>query len=237
MCRPMTDRTACGRGSCRWRLVTASPDPMRARRPRASYRRAISHHAPRPCVADQRYRDGWFTTVDGLRLHFRDYPGSAERAPLLCLHGLTRNARDFAAFGERHSPRFRVIALDFRGRGESDRDPLPARYTPLTYAADVQQLLDHLGLAQAVFVGTSLGGLVTMSLALLGPQRIAAAILNDVGPELGQAGLDRIQGYVGKGERFASWDEAADAIAVQQGSAFPGYERADWLAMARRNCR
>src|SRR4029079_11714841 len=185
----------------------ASPSRMRVLPPRPSVRLAISRRGARPCVADQTYRDGWFTTVDGLGLHFRDYPGSAKRPPLLCLHGLTRNIRDFAAFAERHSPRFRVVALDFRGRGDSDHDPLPARYTPLTYAADVQQLLDHLGIGQAIFVGTSLGGLVTMSLALLAPQRVAAAVLNDVGPELGQAGLGRIPDYGRTGARLRRWDQ------------------------------
>jgi pimeloyl-ACP methyl ester carboxylesterase len=184
-----------------------------------------------------RAKDGFITVRDGLRLHYRDYPGSPGKPPLLCLHGLTRNSRDFADFADRYSPRFRVIALDFRGRGESDYDPLPARYTPLTYAADVIELLDQLGIPQAVFVGTSLGGLVTMTMAVMAPQRIAAAILNDVGPELTTAGLDHIQLYVGKDVRFRSWDEAAAAIAASQGSAFPGYSHADWLAMARRNCR
>jgi pimeloyl-ACP methyl ester carboxylesterase len=188
-------------------------------------------------AADETCRDGYFVVRDGLRLHYRDYPGGDDRPPLLCLPGLTRNARDFADFALRHSPAFRVIVLEFRGRGASDYDPLPARYNPLTYAGDVIELLDELGVSSAIFVGTSLGGLVTMALAALAPQRIAAAILNDVGPELGQAGLDRIQGYVGRGERFGSWDEAAAAIAASQGQAFPNYRDLDWLAMARRNCR
>ena len=150
-------------------------------------------------IADEtRYRDGYFVVRDGLRLHYRDYAG-AGGPPLLCLHGLTRNARDFADFAERHSPRFRVLALDFRGRGESDYDQLPARYNPLTYVGDVIELLDDLAVPQATFVGTSLGGLVTMAMAAMASQRIAASILNDVGPELNQAGLDRIQSYVGKG--------------------------------------
>lgn len=183
------------------------------------------------------YCDGYFVVRDGLRIHYRDYPGSAERPPLLCLHGLTRNVRDFADFAERYSPQFRVLALDFRGRGESDYDPLPARYNPLTYAGDVLELLDGLNIDQAVFVGTSLGGLVTMTLAVTAPQRIAAAILNDVGPELNQAGLDRIQSYVGKDERFASWDVAARAIAANQSVAFPKYDEREWLATARRHCR
>ena len=188
-------------------------------------------------IADEtRYRDGYFVVRDGLRLHYRDYAG-AGGPPLLCLHGLTRNARDFADFAERHSPRFRVLALDFRGRGESDYDQLPARYNPLTYVGDVIELLDDLAVPQATFVGTSLGGLVTMAMAAMAPQRIAASILNDVGPELNQAGLDRIQSYVGKGEHFADWDEAAEAIARNQAVAFPDYGPANWLATARRHCR
>ena len=187
--------------------------------------------------APARYRDGYFQVPDGLRLHYRDYAGADDRPPLLCLHGLTRNARDFEHFAERYSPEFRVLVLEFRGRGLSDYDPLPSRYTPLTYCADVQHFLDHVGAAQAIFVGTSLGGLVTMSMSVLGPQRIAASILNDVGPELGQAGLDRIQAYVGRGERFESWEAAAESIAANQASAFPKYGPREWLAAARRNCR
>ena len=188
--------------------------------------------------ADQRkYEDRYFVVRDGLRLHYRDYPGAADRPPILCLHGLTRNARDFADFAERHSPEFRVLALDVRGRAGSDYDPLPMRYTPLTYAGDVIELLDQLGIERAIFVGTSLGGMVTMAVASMQPQRIAAAILNDVGPELTPVGLERIQGYVGRDARFATWEEAAAAIASIQGSAFPGYGPADWLAMARRTCR
>lgn len=186
---------------------------------------------------EARYRDGYLVVRDGLKLHYRDYPGSSDKPSLLCLHGLTRNARDFADFAERHSPRFRVIALEFRGRGMSEHDPLPARYTPLTYVGDVLELLDALEIDRAIFVGTSLGGLVTMAIAAMAPQRIAAVILNDVGPELNQIGLDRIQGYVGRGERFGSWEEAAAAIQRNQEAAFPNYGAADWLAAAHRHCR
>jgi pimeloyl-ACP methyl ester carboxylesterase len=186
---------------------------------------------------EARYRDGYLVVRDGLKLHHRDYPGSSDKPPLLCLHGLTRNARDFADFAERYSPRFRVIALEFRGRGMSEHDPLPARYNPLTYVGDVIELLDGLEIDRAIFVGTSLGGLVTMATAAMAPQRIAAAILNDVGPELDQTGLDRIQSYVGKGELFGSWDEAAIAIERNQKAAFPNYRAEDWLAAAHRHCR
>lgn len=186
---------------------------------------------------DKRYEDRYLTVADGLRLYYRDYPGASDRPPLLCLHGLTRNTRDFADFADRYSSAWRVLALDFRGRGASGYDPLPARYTPLTYAGDVLQLLDSLSIAQAVFVGTSLGGLVTMVVAAMAPHRIAASILNDVGPDIDGSGIDRILSYVGKDRRFRDWDEAADAIAATQSSAFPEYGHDDFVRMAKRNCR
>lgn len=185
----------------------------------------------------ERYKDGYFIVSDGLRLHYRDYPGSSERPPLLCLPGLTRNVRDFAALAERYSPRFRVLVLEFRGRGESEYDPQPMRYNPLTYGRDTLQLLDHLGVPQAVFVGTSLGGLVTMTIAATAPQRIAATILNDIGPELMPGGLERIRTYVGKDVRFADWDQAAALIAANNSYVPARYTEQDWLRMAQRACR
>jgi len=187
-------------------------------------------------AAAERYVDRYFTVRDGLKLHYRDYSGDSAKPPILCLPGLTRNARDFAELAERYSPRYRVLALEFRGRGRSDYDPIPARYIPLTYVYDVIELLDELGVAEAIFVGTSLGGLVTMGVAALAPQRIAAAILNDVGPELDTTGLDRIRSYVGKRVRFSSWDEAAHTIA-RNTQAFEYYTHDDWVRMAKRNCR
>jgi pimeloyl-ACP methyl ester carboxylesterase len=181
--------------------------------------------------------DAFFTVRDGLKLHYRDYAGSDARPPLLCLPGLTRNTRDFADFAERHSPRFRVVALEFRGRGSSDHDPVAARYIPPTYVQDTLELLDHLGIAQAIFVGTSLGGLVTMGIAVTQPQRIAGAILNDVGPELSSEGLDRIRTYVGRPSRFGSWDEAARQLASNNASFSARYTHEDWVRMAHRTCR
>jgi pimeloyl-ACP methyl ester carboxylesterase len=184
-----------------------------------------------------RYEERYFVVRDGLRLHYRDYPGAAEKPPILCLHGLTRNARDWAEFAQRYSPGHRVVVLEFRGRGDSDYDPAPQRYNPLTYASDVVELLDQLAIPQAIFVGTSLGGLVTLTIAATAPQRIHATILNDIGPDVDADGIDRILTYVGKDRRFTSWDEAADAIAANNGSAFDRYTREDWVKMAKRNCR
>lgn len=181
--------------------------------------------------------DQWFTVADGLRLHFRNHPGDERKPPLLCLPGLTRNVRDFAEVAERIAPRWRVIALEFRGRGSSDPDPLAERYTPLTYAGDTIALLDHLGIGQAIFLGTSLGGIVTMIAAAVAPQRVAAAILNDVGPELHRTGLERIRTYVGKPIAFGSWDEAARRLAANNPGLSQHYGHEQWLRMAQRTCR
>ena len=184
-----------------------------------------------------RYEHRYFTVRDGLKLHYRDYPGSSDRPPILCLHGLTRNSRDFAEFAERFSPQFRVLSLEFRGRADSDYDPQPMWYNPLTYAGDVIEFLDSLGIDRAIFVGTSLGGLVSMTIAATQPQRIAATILNDIGPDVDMSGIERILSYVGKDVRFKSWDEAADTIASNYGAAFDRYTHDDWVKMAKRNCR
>jgi len=183
------------------------------------------------------FEDRYFTVGDGLKLHYRDYPGSADRPPILCLPGLTRNARDFADLAERYSPRFRIVAPDFRGRGMSENDPVPARYLPPTYAQDIIELMDQLAIAEAIFVGTSLGGLVTMLMAVMAPQRITAAILNDIGPEIDDAGVERIKTYVGGGQRFRSWDEAAEAVAAYNSQGFEGNSHEDWLRLVKRNCR
>ena len=188
-------------------------------------------------VAGARFEDRYLTVKDGLKLHYRDYPGSSDRLPILCLHGLTRNSRDFEELAERYSPRFRVLALEFRGRADSDFDPQPMRYNPLTYAGDVIEFLDQLGIDQAIFVGTSLGGLVTMTIAAMQPQRIAATLLNDIGPDVDTSGIDRILSYVGKDVRFKDWDEAANTIASNYGASFDRYSHEDWVKMARRNCR
>ena len=188
-------------------------------------------------TAPSRWQERQFESREGLSIFFRDYPGADDRPPLLCLHGLTRNSRDVEQFAERYAGDFRIIAMDFRGRGRSDRDPNPANYIPTTYAADVIDLLDHLGVERAIFVGTSLGGLVTMIVAALDSRRIAGAILNDVGPALDEAGLARIRTYVGKPRRFADWREAGDYAAAINMQLPASNTPADWERHARRLCR
>ena len=153
------------------------------------------------------------------------------------LHGLTRNSRDFEPFAEQYAGRFRIIAPDFRGRGLSDWEPDPSRYVPATYAVDVLALLDELAIDQAIFVGTSLGGLVTMVVAAIQPQRISGAILNDVGPELDERGLERIRGYVGRQQHFANWEQAGEYVAHINDNLPGHFSQADWIERARRICR
>lgn len=183
------------------------------------------------------YEDRYYNSVDGLRLHYRDYAGPADQPPILCLPGLTRNARDFEDVAARLAGEWRVLSLEFRGRGLSEPDPDPRRYMPPTYAADVMKLLDQLGIADAVFFGTSLGGLVTMLIAHSDDERIAGALLNDIGPEVAPGGIDRIRTYVGKPQLWSSWEEAAESLGGGQRDVFPAYGRQEWLRFARRVCR
>ena len=180
--------------------------------------------------------DRYWTSADGLRLHYRDYAGPHDRPPILCLPGLTRNARDFEPLAERHAGEWRVIAVDFRGRGLSDHDPDPANYVPPTYAADVMKLLDQLGIADAVFVGTSLGGIVTMLVSASDSERIAGAVINDVGPVVEPKAIERLRTYVGKEASFPTWAEAAESVAAINRIAFPHYDDQDWETFARRLC-
>jgi pimeloyl-ACP methyl ester carboxylesterase len=183
------------------------------------------------------FSDRFWISAEGLDLHARDYAPASGPAclPVICLHGLTRNARDFEALAPHLAARGRrVLALDVRGRGRSARDPEPMRYQPAVYAADVLALMDGAGIARACFIGTSMGGLITMALAALRPLAVAAAALNDVGPELAPEGLARIAGYAGKGPEAHDWAGAADYARFVNASAFPDYGPEQWGAFARR---
>jgi pimeloyl-ACP methyl ester carboxylesterase len=180
------------------------------------------------------WADCYWMSRDGLRLHYRDYPGREDRPALLCLPGLTRNARDFENLALRYAGEWRVISPDMRGRGDSAYAKDSSTYNPFQYVDDVNHLLDQAGIARYVAIGTSLGGLMTMILAMNAPERVAGAVLNDIGPVLEAEGLARIAGYVGQGRSFPTWMHAARAIEETQGIAYPEYRIDDWLAMAKR---
>ncbi|HEY0600118.1 alpha/beta hydrolase [Brevundimonas sp.] len=185
----------------------------------------------------QTFAERRWTSPDGLSLFARDYAAASGPAklPVIAIHGLTRNSADFETIAPliAQSGR-RVLAVDVRGRGKSDRAPDPMTYQPLNYAHDVLALMDQAGVSRAVFLGTSMGGLITMALAAIRSKAIAAAIINDVGPEVAKEGLARIAAYSGQPVDTPGWAEAAAYVKSINAVAFPHYTDADWDAFARR---
>jgi pimeloyl-ACP methyl ester carboxylesterase len=181
--------------------------------------------------------DNFYVSTDGLRLYYRSYPASQPGwLPVLCLPGLTRNGRDFAALAEHLSARHEVLAADLRGRGLSAWDSDSSHYQLSTYVEDVWSLLDSRGVKRVLVVGTSLGALLGMTLATR-PDRIAGVVLNDAGPELDLVGLLRIAGYAGKLPPVATWAEAAAQTKSVNQVAMPDLTDAQWLDYARRGYR
>jgi pimeloyl-ACP methyl ester carboxylesterase len=180
--------------------------------------------------------DRHFTSADGLRLYYRDYPAAEPgRLPVLCLPGLTRNCRDFESSALRIQRTRRVLSPDLRGRGRSQYDPNFMNYHPGTYVADLARLLADAGVAEVILFGTSLGGILSMLIAAGTPQVPAAVILNDVGPEVAPEGLQRIASYVGKHAPVHTWQEAAEQMRAMYGVAMPDASDTDWMAFARRS--
>lgn len=181
-----------------------------------------------------RFREARFTSQDGLSLYYRDYGDPlSEAVPVVCLAGLTRNSVDFDAFAKRASRKRRVLALDYRGRGQSQHDPEPERYTPESYLMDVSHLLTATGVHRAVFVGTSLGGILTMALGAFRPTALAGVVLNDIGPELDPRGLARIGGYVGKTTLPEDWNQAVAQMKQLFAPAYPDLSEEEWSTQAR----
>lgn len=180
------------------------------------------------------YSDGFWWSRDGIRLHYRDYSGPADRPPVICFPGLTRNARDYEGLAARLAGDWRVLCVEFRGRGESGYAKDPMTYAPLTYFQDVEALLEELKIEKFVAIGTSLGGIVTMLLAATERDKLAGAVLNDVGPEINPAGLARIRTYVGKAIWYPTWMHAARGLAEGNADVYPSYGIEDWLRMAKR---
>ena len=189
-------------------------------------------------MTEEGYVPLYLSAGDGLRLFARDYgPPAAPTLPVVCLPGLSRNSRDFhdlalALATDARSPR-RVLALDYRGRGRSDFDPDWGNYDVKVELADVLHVLTAAGVHEAVFVGTSRGGIITMALSAARPALLRGAVLNEIGPVLEPEGLARIKGYVGKLPTPRTFDEGAAVMRDIWGAQFPAFAEADWRAMAR----
>ena len=182
------------------------------------------------------WTDRYFTSADGLRLYYRDYPAAAPGLlPVLCLPGLTRNCRDFESSALRIRKTRRVLSADLRGRGRSQHDPNFLNYHPGTYVGDLARLLADAGVDKVILFGTSLGGILSMLIAAATPVVPAAVILNDVGPEVAPEGLQRIASYVGRHAPVRDWQQAAEQMRAMYGVAMPDAGDADWMAFARRS--
>lgn len=171
----------------------------------------------------------FFTASDGARLAYADQGAGT---PLLCLAGLTRTMADFDYVAP-HLGAYRLIRMDARGRGQSQWTGSES-YTVPQEAKDALELLDHLGLDRAAILGTSRGGLIGMLIGALAPGRLAGLCLNDVGPELEQAGLERIKTYVGRAPTARSHAD----LAARLPGYMPGFSdvpAARWRAEAEKH--
>ncbi len=183
-------------------------------------------------------RSVFVTAQDGLRLHVREYGArTAPAFPVVCLPGLARTVADFDALAPalaNGQPSRRVIAINSRGRGQSDYDKNPENYNVAVELGDVVTVLAALGIGPAVFVGSSRGGLLTMLLAVAHPTAIAGAVLHDIGPVIEPKGLARIKSYVGKLPQPRSFAEGAEILRRLFSAQFPKLSVEDWLAAAQR---
>lgn len=181
------------------------------------------------------FTDEYFTNPDGLKQHYRDFNVAGPNAPIvLCMPGLTRNARDFEDIATHLADRCRVICVEQRGRGLSEWDPQPSRYLPVTYVGDMIALLSHLGTDKVIAIGTSLGGLMTMLIQAMYPGKLLGAVINDIGPEIDPKGVERIKSYVGKGTPPESWDDLLPAVKKANDGVYPDFTDDDWMWFSRK---
>jgi pimeloyl-ACP methyl ester carboxylesterase len=192
--------------------------------------------------SDRGFASVFVAARDGLRLHVRSYGSRVASAlPVVCLPGLARTAADFhplaaAMAADPVKPR-RVLALDYRGHGQSEYDRNPDNYALPVALADLSTVLIALETAPAIFLGTSYGGFLLMMLAAWRPTAIAGVILNDIGPVIEPQGWVRIKGYVGKLPVPRNFEEGAEILRWWFDAQFPKLTRQEWIAFAQRTWR
>ncbi|MBV8792592.1 MAG: alpha/beta hydrolase [Pseudolabrys sp.] len=186
-----------------------------------------------------RVESKYISAPDGLRLHVRCFEPQTRLPgvkPVVCLPGLTRTTADFevlaaALAGDVSQPR-RIIAVDYRGRGLSAYDPNPANYSLPVELSDALAAMNAFRANPAVVVGTSRGGILAMLMATVQPQAVAGVVLNDIGPVIETAGLQRIANYVGKLPQPKDYEEAARDLQRLFSSLYPKFTQSDWLKSA-----
>ena len=156
---------------------------------------------------------------------------------MVCLPGLTRNSKDFEALARRLAQSYRVLSPDLRGRARSEWDPDWTNYQPATYVGDVLALLAAAKVERAAVIGTSLGGIIAMGLAMAAPQRLMGVVLNDVGPEIEPRGIERIRGYSGKLPPVTTWADAAAQARATYSASLGELTDEEWLGYCRQSYR
>lgn len=170
------------------------------------------------------------------RMAYWQWGDDANPRVLVCVHGLTRQGRDFDTLARAMADRYRVVCPDVVGRGRSDWLAEPMGYVLPQYVADMVSLLARLNAETVHWVGTSMGGLIGLGVAALAHTPLSKLVLNDVGPRIDPAGMARIGGYVGRPQRWRTLDEAADALwAISTG--FGPHTREQWLALTEPQLR
>ena len=187
-------------------------------------------------ASDEGFSDFFYAAPDGLKLHARIYgETNSDHLPVVCLPGLTRNARDFHELALYLSARAvvprKVIAFDYRGRGQSEYDPDVANYNVGVEASDILAGLAALGIKEAAFIGTSRGGLIIHVLAAMRPEALKAVVLNDIGPVIEAGGLAHIRSYLDPSPQPKTLAEAVSAQRSVHGGDFPALADADWKRM------
>jgi pimeloyl-ACP methyl ester carboxylesterase len=190
-----------------------------------------------PELDGELWRDITYASFDDLKLHVRHYPApDAKLRSVICLPGLTRNARDFnylATYLSKHPEKPRnVYCLDYRGRGSSQYDRNWRNYVPYIELLDTLDFLTIYGLHKVGIVGTSRGGMIAMLMAVLRPTAMGPVVLNDIGPVIETRGLARIIGYVGRMPVPKSWPDAVMILREMNERAFPDFSDAQWEEMA-----
>ena len=192
--------------------------------------------------SDRGFASVFVTAPDGLRLHIRSYGSSVASAlPVVCLPALARTAADFhplatALVADPANPRL-VLALDYRGHGQSQYDHNPKNYAIRVALADLSAVLAAFEITSAIFVGTSFGGVLAMMLAALPPTAVAGVILNDIGPVMEPRGLMRIKSYVGKLPIARNFEEGAEILRWLFEAQFTKLAPQEWVAFAQRTWR
>lgn len=187
-------------------------------------------------------KEHFIAAQDGIKTYVLELipDGEITGDPIFCIHGLTRNHKDFEPiFDFLLGLGRKVYAIDVRGRGLSDYDSNPLNYHPGTYVGDVANIMSVLEIEKAVFIGTSMGGIISMILAAFMPDKVAGIILNDVGPEVNEAGIARIRNYVGNSSPVDNWDDAIKGIKAIAQSEYPLQKDNEqfWQDFAKRICK